>query len=183
MNELCQDVEKAIVVGHSMGGWIALSLAIDCPEKVDSVVMAGASTRSVSVLGPNRPLHFLFPLLVGLKKKWDFSIELADPTYYEGVTGYEWVPMKSWITVFDFMRVTEERLPEVDVPILIMHSKNDTTNAPAGVAILVERISTPRDQKKVVWFEKTSHDMFNDCERDEVLATIVGYLQERMQEL
>jgi carboxylesterase len=181
LNELLQEVEKAIVIGHSMGGWIALSLAIDHPEQVDSVILAGASTRSVSPLGPNRPLHFLFPLLVRLKKKWEFSIEFADPTYDEGSKGYDWVPMKTWITVFDFMRVAEERLPEVNVPILIMHSKNDATNAPAGVKILDERISTPQDQKRIVWFERTSHDMFNDCERDEVLATVVGYVQERME--
>jgi carboxylesterase len=180
LNSLLQEVEKVVVIGHSMGGWIAMSLAIDYPEKVDSIVIAGASTRSVSLLGPHRPLHFLFPLLVNLKKRWDFSIELADPAYDEGVHSYEWVPMKSWIAVFDFMRATEERLPEVHVPILIMHSNNDTTNAPAGVKILDERISTPQDQKRIVWFERTSHDMFNDCERDEVMATVVGYVQERL---
>jgi carboxylesterase len=183
LNTILQEVEKVIVIGHSMGGWIALSLAIDYREEVDSIVIAGASTRSVSLLGPNRPLHFLFPLLVNLKKRWDFSIELADPAYDEGVHGYEWVPMKSWITVFDFMRATEERLPQVSVPILIMHSRNDKTNAPNGVKILDERISTPRDQKRIVWFERTSHDMFNDCERDKVIATVVGYAQERMETL
>lgn len=181
LNALLQEVEKVIVIGHSMGGWIALSLAIDYPEKVDSAVIAGASTRSVSLLGPNRPLHFLFPVLVNLKKKWDSSIEFADPSYSEGIQGYDWVPMKSWITVSDFMRVTEERLPDVNVPILIMHSKNDSTNAPAGVKTLEERIATPQDQKRIVWFERTSHDMFNDCERDEVVRTVVAYVQERME--
>lgn len=181
LDKLLEEVEKVIVVGHSMGGWIALFLAIDYPKKIDSIVIAGASTRSVSPFGPNRPLHFLFPLIVKMKKKWEMSPNFADPTYYEYPMGYEWVPMKTWVNAFDFMRVTEERLPKVNIPILIVHSKNDIDNAPAGVKILDERISTPRDQKRIVWFEKSSHDMFNDCEREAIVATVVDYVKERLE--
>ena len=68
--ELLNETEKVIVIGHSMGGWIALNLAVDHKDKIDSLIVAGASTKVVSPLAPGRPLHFLFPLMLKLFKKW-----------------------------------------------------------------------------------------------------------------
>jgi non-heme chloroperoxidase len=36
------DVERAIVVGHSMGSWVARQIAIDHPDRVDGLVLAGS---------------------------------------------------------------------------------------------------------------------------------------------
>ncbi len=179
--DILTEVEKVIVIGHSMGGWIALNLAVDHREKIDSIIIAGASTRSVSPLGPGRPLHFLVPIIVKLIKKWDWPPVYADPEQAQYCTAYEWIPTVSFIQVFDFMKVTQERLPEVNIPILIMHSKNDSANSPGGAKILYNSISTPKDQKQLVWFEKTEHDMFLDCEREEVNRTVVEYVKERIK--
>src|SRR5687768_16236662 len=35
-------IERAVVVGHSMGAWVAQRIAIEHPERVDGVVLAGA---------------------------------------------------------------------------------------------------------------------------------------------
>ncbi|MCJ7703382.1 MAG: alpha/beta fold hydrolase [Anaerolineales bacterium] len=178
--ELCTEAEQAIVLGHSLGGWLALNLAVDHQEKIDSIIIAGASTRCVSPLTPGRPFHFLFPLLVKLLKKWDMPSVYADPELAQYDPTYDWVPMDSFIPLFDFLKVTKKRLPEVNVPILILHSKNDSSNAPEGVDVLYHTISTPGDQKQVVWFEKTEHDMFLDCEGEEMTRTVVEYVKQRM---
>ena len=78
------------------------------------------------------------------------------------------------------MKETHRRLPKVTLPTLILHSKNDSVNAPEGAQILYDSISTPNDQKQLVWFEKTEHVMFLDCEEEEVNRTVVGYLQKRL---
>lgn len=36
------EIERAVVVGHSMGAWIAERMALDAPERVDGLVLAGA---------------------------------------------------------------------------------------------------------------------------------------------
>jgi carboxylesterase len=66
------------------------------------------------------------------------------------------------------------------VPILILHGRNDTQNSPKGAELLYSRISTPEAQKRLVWFEKTDHDMFNDCEWETVINTVGSYIEERL---
>ena len=47
--ELMDDlgIERAIVVGHSMGGWVAQRMAIDHPERMLGVVLAASFGRAV----------------------------------------------------------------------------------------------------------------------------------------
>ncbi len=180
LNQLLTQAEKAIVIGHSMGGLIAMNLGAEFREKIDCVIIAGATTRALSPFAPGNPLYFLVPLVKVVKKRWDLPPVFADPANITHGFGYEWVPTITWLNVFDFMRETEKRLPEVTLPILILHSRKDTMSAPQGVKILEEKISTFRDEKRIVWFEKTDHDMFNDCEWEAVTKTVLDYVKERI---
>ena len=134
-----------------------------------------------SPLGPGRPLHFLFPLVVKIKKKWDWPPVYSDPDLAQYSTAYEWIPTVCFLQLFDFLKETEKRLPEINVPILIMHSTNDSANSPEGAKILYDSISTPEDQKQIVWFENTEHDMFVDCESKAVNKTVVEFVKERIK--
>ena len=174
-------VDELILIGHSMGGWIALNLAVDHREKIDSIIIAGASTRVVSPLGPGRPLHFLVPLIGKLANKMDWVPVYADTGLAQSDPSYRWVPMDSTIQLFDFMKATQKRLSEVNIPIQILHSKNDSMNSPEGAKTLYDSISTPKDQKRLVWFEQTGHYMFLDCEREEVNRTVVEFVKERIE--
>jgi non-heme chloroperoxidase len=46
MDEL--ELERAIVVGHSMGSWVARQIAIEHPDRVDGLVLAGAFSGSLA---------------------------------------------------------------------------------------------------------------------------------------
>jgi len=179
--ELLNETEKVIVIGHSMGGWIALNLAVDHKDKIDSLIVAGASTKVVSPLAPGRPLHFLFPLMLKLFKKWKLLTPYTDPELAQFDPAYGWAPTEVFVPMFDLLALTEKRLAEVTSPILIMHSKKDSMNSPEGAKILYDRISTPPEHKHLVWFEKTEHAMFQDCEREEVIRTVVEYVKGRMK--
>jgi len=180
LNTLLEKVEKVIVIGHSMGGWIAMQLSLTHKDDIDSVIIAGSSTRIVSPFGPGNPLHFLAPLMVVVKSKWEMLPVFADPEFMVYGYGYDWVPTKTWFNVFDFMKTMEKDLPKVTVPILILHSRSDTMNSPKGAELLYNRISTPEGQTRLVWFERTDHDMFNDCEWEAVMDTIGNYIEERL---
>src|SRR5690606_9559819 len=75
--DLLGEVDKAIILGHSMGGMIALSLAANYPQNVDSVVTAGTPGRMVSDFAPGNKLNRLFNLL------WRFI-----PTFDKGQLPY-----------------------------------------------------------------------------------------------
>jgi carboxylesterase len=180
MSELLEEAEKVTIIGHSMGGMIALFLAAEHKEEVDSIIDAAGSTKGNSPFAPGEPLNFLASLIPIVKKKYEMPPLFADPDYARTDTGYAWVPTIAWRQVFDLMEETHKRLPKVSVPTLILHSKKDTVNTPEGAQILYDSIATPVDQKQLVWFEKTEHVMFLDCEEEEVNRIVVDYLQKRL---
>ena len=179
LRDLLTEVDKAIVFGHSMGGLVTLTLASDHADAIDSIVVAAPVVQLTSPLAPGRPLHFLTPLVTRLLDRWDKPPVYADSTLAEYDTNYPWAPMDAIAILLDFAKVTRSRLPEVRVPTLIMQSHKDTTVAPESADIVYNEISTPSDQKRIVWFEVTEHEMFRDCESDATIGTVVDYVRER----
>lgn len=180
LEDLLTEAERAILFGHSMGGLVALTLAADHPDVVDSVVVAAAAIQLASVFAPGRPLHFLAPLVARLLDKVDMPPTYADPELAQYDTNYAWAPTDAASSLFEFAKATRRRLPEVQVPALIMQSRRDTTVAHQSARIIYRGISTPPDQKRIVWFEVTEHEMFRDCEREAAIATVVDYVRERI---
>jgi carboxylesterase len=180
MAALLEETEKVTIIGHSMGGMIALFLAAEHPEKIDSIIDTAGSTKGNSPFAPGEPLNFLAELIPIVKKKYETPPVFADPDYIRTDTGYAWIPTIAWRQVFEVIKETHKRLPQVTVPTLILHSKKDTVNAPQGAQIVYDSISTPSEQKQLVWFEKTEHAMFLDCEEEAVNRTVVEFLQERI---
>ncbi len=179
LQDLLVDVDKAIVVGHSMGGLVALTLAAEQPNAIDSLIVAAATVQMASPLAPGRPLHFLAPLLVRLLKRWDLPPTYADPALAQYDTNYPWTPTDALASFLEFGQMTRRRLPEVRVPTLILQSRKDTTVAPESAEIIYHGISTPAEQKRIVWFEVTEHVMFRDCERDACIEAVVDYVRQR----
>lgn len=181
--DLLGEVDKAIIVGHSMGGMIALSLAAEFPRDVDSVVTAGTPGRMYSPFAPGNLLNPLFRLI------WRFV-----PTYNKGQLAYAdpeaaqlddslvVVPTIAIKQLFDFIRQQDIYLPRVNVPLLILQSRADSSCAPDSVDILINRTSTPKEDKRIVWFEKSEHGMFLDSEREQVIAEVVKFVRARIDQ-
>ncbi len=184
LRELLTEADRAILFGHSMGGLVALSLAADDDDAggaIDSTVVAAAAIQLTSPLAPGRPLSFLRPIVARLLDKWDMPPQYADPALAEFDTNYPWAPIDAIAEFLRFSQVTRERLPDVDVPMLIMQSRQDTTVSPESGQIIYDEVATPPEEKRIVWFEKTEHEMFRDCEREAAIQTVVDYVRERME--
>jgi pimeloyl-ACP methyl ester carboxylesterase len=79
---------RAIVVGHSLGGYVAMELAARSPERVAGLVLAGASREPIGPWSlPYRWLALLLrvgnrPALEGLNARffrWRFGPAISDP--------------------------------------------------------------------------------------------------------
>jgi carboxylesterase len=63
---------------------------------------------------------------------------------------------------------------------LILQSHNVSAAAPESANIIYNNIATPSDEKQIVWFDKTEHEMFRDIEREEVVDVIRDYVRKRV---
>ena len=176
---LCSDVERVIIVGHSMGGLVTLHLAAENHERIDSIVLAATAVQIVSPFAPGRPFNFLAPLVARLIKNWNTPPVYADPSLTQYDTNYPWVPTDAALSLLEFTVNTRDILGQVDVPTLIMQSRKDSTVAPESAEIIYNGISTPQEHKRISWFERTEHEMFRDCESEATIQTVVDFVQEK----
>ena len=182
LQDLRAEVEHVVIVGHSMGTLVTVTLAADHAGEgfLDSLVLAAPAVQLASPMAPGRPFSFLIPVLKRVLKKWDMPPNYADPSLAQYDTNYPWAPMEAVMQFLAFSGATRKRLPEITLPTLIIQSRNDTTVAPESADIVYNGIATPPEQKRIVWFEKTEHEMFRDCEREAVVRSVVDFVRERL---
>jgi carboxylesterase len=180
LQDLLTEVEKVIVIGHSMGGLVTLTLAADHADEIDSIILAAAAVQMTSPMAPGHPFNFLAPVLGVILKKWDFPQDAyADKSLIQYNTNYLWAPIDAVESLLDFSKATRKRLAEVKLPALIIQSHNDSSVAPESAEIIYKQISTPAELKRIAWFEITEHEMFRDCERYAIIDVIANYVRER----
>jgi len=69
------------------------------------------------------------------------------------------------------------RLDRLTLPLLIMHGADDRLTSPAGSRLLHQRASSV-DKTLVLW-PGLRHEIFNEPERDQVIARLLAWLDER----
>lgn len=183
LQDLLTQADKAIVVGHSMGSLVALTLAADHGDQLDSIVLSAPALQLRAIVAPGRPLGFLAPVMARLMDKWDMPPRYADRDLEQYDTNYPWTPMDALASLLEFTTVTRRRLPEVTVPFLVLQSRNDTAVALEAAETILRETSTPENQKRVIWFVETEHEMFRDCEREGTTQAVVDFVQGRVARL
>jgi carboxylesterase len=179
LKDLLTEVNQAIVVGHSMGGLVTLNLAADYGKSIDSIVLAAAAVQLTNIMAPGKPLSFMARLFGLLRKQVEMSPVYVDMSKAEADPCYRWCPTEPILSLFEFARLTRARLREVDTPTFIIQSQNDGTVSPESVQIIYDGLATPQNQKEILWFEKTEHEMFLDIERQAVIQKVVEYIKQR----
>ncbi len=178
LDDLLKEVDRAIVFGHSMGGLVALNLAAIKDGQVDSLVLAAPALVFDSPLSEGRPLSFLAPLLPYLVKRWQMPPDYADPVLAQTNTNYPWIPIEFVVECMKMQKATRSLLPQVREPVFILASRNDPTVDAKAVELIMQEASTPPEQQRLNWYEKTKHEMFRDCECDCIIQDIVDYVRE-----
>jgi carboxylesterase len=181
MRALISDVDKVIVVGHGMGALLALILAANCGSQVDSLLLAAPSIELPNPLLTNLRLQVLNPNVQRVFPRWSLPPSYTDKKQRKTDTNYRWAPMDAIQSFFDLIKMTRSRLSEVKVPVLILQSRRDSSVKEEGPEIIRNSISTPSTQKHIRWFEKSQHELFRDCEREEVVETVVDYVMQRVE--
>jgi len=129
-------IVRAPLVGHSMGGTVALSVAIQYPQRVSKVVVIGSPIVGSSLSWPlklagYRPIAFLVyhqMTLLRLGIRLFSSLVTSDPRWPEMMDrDLSQVTLESFLHSIASLRRTDLRpfLPEIQVPVLGMYGEKD----------------------------------------------------------
>lgn len=168
--DLYQEVEKILVIGHSMGGLVALELAARHRDKVVGVVPAAAALRFKD------PLAFLTPFVARFVKWWPSPNAYVDATLRKRENrNYPKFATSAFASLWEYSQQVEHLLSFVKAPAHILHSRKDQVVSPVASEIIHEKISSK--DKNLVWFEKSGHEMFLDLEAQDVVQAVMTFVR------
>ena len=161
------------VVGQSLGGLLALHLAshrkdvarvatLAAPLWLDGI--AGRVARWTRPGGPLARIHTL-PKLGGSDCR-DRRARNENPSY-------DGIPTRALAQLQTFMKVTDDALPSITQPVLVLHAAQDHTAPVACAARIAERAHATR----VRILPRSYHLIAVDVERDIVAAEVIDFLR------
>jgi len=128
------DIPRAVIGGNSLGGHVALEIALSHPERVSGLVLTGSSglfERSFTRGVPHRPTEAY------VRQKMEevvFDPRLVTPEWVESIRRVV-TSTPSALRVVRFARAAkrhniEDRLPEITVPTLLVWGEQDRITPP-----------------------------------------------------
>jgi 2-hydroxymuconate-semialdehyde hydrolase len=180
-------LDQIDLLGHSMGGFVALGMGLEHPERVRRLVLvdpAGIGTemqmdsRLYFGIGPEKlhrrlgKLFTRFTLSMGGGRLQDSLDEPMFELYHELLTQAEVIPsgaraFHAWINLFGVHLTLAHRLHELEIPVLMLWGDSDSLcHYEAGL----HTIRSLRDGQLVA-FTHTGHSPF--IERRDDFATIL----------
>ena len=167
--EFSLECERTFVVGLSMGAGLALHLATLFP-------VAGVVAMSTALKLPSTFVPWYFPLVVPFREtvpKQYIYRQTADadiPQFY----GYDVWPLRGLRAMLKLNRYIKQELHQVTSPVMIMHSRADTTAAFENAAMVFNTVSS--DDRVLVSYDHSSHVLTDDTEKEQVWSAILDFM-------
>lgn len=176
-----QPGKALFLLGHSMGGGIALAYALEYQDELRGLVLSGpavlfegvsplqaCAVRILSALAPGLPVFAIDGTAVSRDPEVVRAYD-GDPLNYRGK-----IPVR---TVAEMARSAEQlrdRLGSLRLPVLLLHGAEDRL-IPANASRLVHDKASSLD-KTLRLYDGLYHEVFNEPERDQVLADLSHWL-------
>jgi alpha-beta hydrolase superfamily lysophospholipase len=177
--------EPLVLLGHSMGGLIALDLAVRSSDALDGLIVSApaACPREVSrlKLAVGRALSRVAPDTGVLRLPLDrISRDPAVVDAYNNDPLVFRAPMRARLgaEMLDAMDRVDAGLPSLHVPLLVMQGTADGLVDPGCGPHVYERAGSA--DKTLKMYDGLWHEIFNEPERDHVLADLIAWLRTRL---
>ncbi|MGB3128732.1 MAG: lysophospholipase [Dehalococcoidia bacterium] len=177
---------KIFMVGHSMGGTVATAYVIEHQHELAGLLLSGASlmvgsglpsaliplARILSVLMPRMGVFVLNAADIS-QDKAVVNAYVNDPLVYRGK-----ITCRFAAEMLKTLRRLPSQMPEINLPILIMHGTADRLGDPEGSRLLYDRAGSK--DKTLKLYQGFYHEIFNEPEREQVLSDMEGWLAARL---
>jgi alpha-beta hydrolase superfamily lysophospholipase len=179
--------KKRIVLGHSMGALISLAFTQAYQSEIDLLIISGAPVAADANVSPaliwagkiltrvTPRLHLLPTGKPGILSS-DPEVDIAwdkDP-----LTNKKPLRVRLGVEINNMARKVRERLPELSLPMLIMHGEDDKLVNPIGSQITYDKVSSA--DKTLRFYAGMRHEVMNEIQKEQVLTDIVDWLDSRV---
>ncbi|HPA70930.1 MAG TPA: lysophospholipase [Spirochaetota bacterium] len=177
-----------ILLGHSMGGLIAMRYALEYPEDLKGLILsAPALVPAVAVPGWKKSLGRIFSVIapgLAMNNELDPADISSDPdvvqAYRDDPLVHDMVSARWYTEYLDTAEFCLARPAEIEMPLLVIHGTADRMVSPESSRIVFENASS-RDKKIFTWeglFHETMNERIED--RKKVLKTISAWITSHM---
>jgi carboxylesterase len=162
-------VDQVFVIGLSMGGILSLLFASQHP-------VSGVVTMSTPYALPDDPRLPFVRILSGLMPKVkkgpaDWHNPEAEIDHVE----YPYFPTRGIIQLRDLLSEMRSALPAVQVPVLLIHSRQDTGVVPHNAEQILAELGS--QDKQLFWVENSGHVIPREPDRHLVFKTADEFIQ------
>lgn len=173
-NLLCGLTDDIFLVGLSMGG--ILSLLMSTRLRVKGVIAMSTPARMPS----EYPIWFmkLISPVVRFRPKTSEPPGSGwfDKAAYKDHVAYGMNPVRSAAELKRLILEMRAVLPQVRVPVLLMHSQDERYILPENMEYIYERLANASDKTKL-YISESGHVLPRDAGREQVFQSAVAFLQ------
>ena len=176
------------LLAHSTGASVAAIYAAHHGAALGGVVLSGTYIRDAGTYDPfltaiARILNFFVPFLP--VQELDPNRQSRDPEVVaefrkDALSYHGRVRVRMAVHFLNMPRYVEPMLPQVTCPALILHGGADELSLPDNSRVVYEGIASTDKTLRV--FDGVRHEIYNEPEKDEVMAEVGAWLASRAPE-
>jgi carboxylesterase len=168
--------DKVFLIGLSMGGVLALLMSTQLVPRVKGVIAMSTPSR----LPTDYPIWFI-ELISSVTRYRPKSKEPPgsgwfDKAAYKDHVAYVNNPVRSTAELKKLILEMRAALPEVNVPVLLMHSKDEKYISPDNIEDIYEQLVNTSDKTKL-YITGSGHVIPRDASRDQVFKAALEFIQ------
>lgn len=172
------------LLGHSAGGVVSCIYTLDNQAELVGLICESFAFRVPApdlALGLIKGVSYVAPHLPVLKlKNEDFSRdpEAVAALNNDPLTANETQPAKTVAALVRADERLEKEFPLITLPVFILHSDVDKATVPSGSQFFYDTVGSK--DKTLKFYKGHAHDLLNDFGKEEVLADIKAWINERL---
>jgi len=178
--------KKKFLLGHSMGGLIAVHYQLERPNDFDRVVLSSPALKNIIEVNPfvaaiGRVMSRILPG-TSLSNKLDPNMISHDPEvvkkYINDPLVHDRVSTRWFVCFVAAMAEAHRRAGEIKVPILVMQSSEDKLVHPAGAREFFSELGSK--DKTLQYWEGFYHEMFNEVGKEKAYQFLLDWLNQHL---